>query len=491
MKHFFTLFLFATLSSLSIAQTATISVVTLVGYVYESNNRGYLNEVKIVVQSKDEKKYRFYATTNKQGKFEVQIPVTGGTYTVEATKRAFRKTFVNVSTKGKKHNQGIFTKVEMSRMPGYVLEMSLTDLVSEEDPAAPAYGIEGAHIEVYNNTTQEEVLNIAKHPNHMIECHLEQGNEYVFLIRKEGYYAKRMRANVNVNGCILCMEGFGTVTPRVTENLTRENSMGSLGANVMLKKMVLNETMKIEDIYYDLGKATLRPEAYAGLDNLAKMMYDNPQLIVELSSHTDCRGSSDANMNLSQRRANSVVNYIKSRVKLKDKQIEAKGYGETRPVNSCVDGVYCTEQLHQQNRRTEVTVIDIIADDDANIRSLSSMMQEYNFDLILDANNEAYSESGTSTELYHRSTPSKPQSLTIDYSGYKIQMIDKEGDLTTNHFMFYEFDEVYLDVLKERHYAFLIGDYKNYDDAAEELKKYKTQFPKAKIIEYQNGIRTN
>jgi len=119
------------------------------------------------------------------------------------------------------------------------------------------------------------------------------------------------------------------------------------------------------------------------------------------------------------------------------------------------------------------------------------MMQEYNFDLILDANNEAYSESGTSTELYHRATPSKPQSLTLDYSGYKIQMLDKEGDLTTNHFMFYEFDEVYLDVLKERHYAFLIGDYKNYDEAEQQLQKYKSQFPDAKIIAYQNGVRTN
>lgn len=485
MKRIFTLLFLLLWQCLSFAQETPKAV--LVGYIYENNNRGYLNEVNVTITSED-KQHSFKVTTNHQGKFEVKIPITEGIYNITAEKKAFNKAFTKISTKGRQHNEGVFTKLEMSRLPGYVLEMSLTDLVNPDDPAAPAYGIEGARIEVYNNTTQQEVLNVMEHPSHMIQCVLEQGNEYIFLIRKEGYYTKRMRANVNVNGCILCMEGFGTVTPSVTENLTKENTMGMLAANVMLKKLVLNETMKIENIYYDLGKATLRPEAYRPLDELAKMMYDNPQIVVELSSHTDCRGSNEANMNLSQRRANSVVSYIKQRVRLKDNRIEAKGYGETRPVNSCVDGVDCTEELYQQNRRTELTVVDIFLED-GPLPSLASMMQERNFDLILEANQEAYAADGNSKELYHRETPSKPENLTLDYTGYKIQMMDKRGDLSTNHFMFYEFDKVFLDVLKEQHYAFMIGDYQDYSQAAETLKKYKKQFPNAKVVAYRNGIR--
>jgi len=486
MRYIITLLFFLSFHSILPAQET--QEVILVGYIYESNNRGYLNEVKVMITSEN-KEYKFEATTNQQGKFEVKIPITEGVYHIEAQKTAFKKAFTKISTKGRQHNEGVFSKVEMTRLPGYILEMSLTDFVNKNDPAGPAYGIEGAQIEIYNNTIQEEVLNVAEHPSHMIQCLLEQGNEYVFLIRKEGYYAKRMRANVNVNGCILCMEGFGTVTPSVTDNLTKENTMGTLGTNVMLKKLTLNETMKMDHIYYDLGRASLRPEAHEPLDHLARMMLDNPQIIIELSAHTDCRGSNKANLDLSQKRANSVASYIQSKAKLKKHRIEAKGYGETRPINSCVDGVTCTEELHQQNRRTELTVIDILAEDSEHARSLASMMQERNFDLILDANTNAYADGSAKTEVYHRTTPSMPQNMTIDYTGYKIQMMDKKGDLSTNHFMFYEFDYVFLDLLKEQHYAFLIGDFKDYNTAKESLAKYKKQYPKAKIIHYKKGVR--
>ncbi|WP_081909456.1 OmpA family protein [Aureispira sp. CCB-QB1] len=485
-KTILSLFFFLYCCSMLVGQDIPNAV--LVGYIYESNNRGYLNEVKVTISSEDSV-HQLKTITDVQGKFEVKIPIINGTYTIEAKKSAFQTGRTTITTQGRRANEGIFTKLELSRLPGYTLDMTLTDLVDETNPGAPAYGIEGAHIEIYNNTLQKEVVNIAKHPSHRIQCHLEQGNEYIFLLRKEGYYAKRMRANVNVNGCILCMEGFGTVTPSVTDNLTKENTMGTLGTNVMMKKVVLNEKMKMENIYYDLGKATLRPEAKPQLDELAQMMYDNPQIVVELSAHTDSRGNNQANMELSQRRANAVVNYIKAKVPVQKNQIEAKGYGETQPVNSCVDGVECTEELYQQNRRTELTVIDILAEDPMQVRSLSSMMQERNFDLILEANNQAYAEGGATTELYHRSMPSKPQTMSAAYNGYKIQLLDKKGDLSTNHFLFYEFDVIFIDLLKEQHYAFLIGDYADYKTAQEALVNYKQQFPTAKIVAYKNGLR--
>lgn len=488
MHYKYILSLFFSLYFFSITVGQDMPKVVLVGYIYESNNRGYLNEVKVSITSEDSL-HQLEAITDIQGKFQVKLPIINGNYKIEAKKAAFQKESILVSTKGRRANEGVFTKLEMSRLPGYTLDMTLTDLVDPNNPGAPAYGIEGAHIEIYNNTLQKEVVNIAKHPNHRIQCLLEQGNEYVFLLRKEGYYAKRMRANVNVNGCILCMEGFGTVTPSVTDNLTKENTMGTLGTNVMLRKMVLNEKMKMENIYYDLGKAILRPEAKPQLDELTRMMYDNPQIVVELSSHTDSRGDNQANLDLSQKRANAIVSYINARVPIRKNQIEAKGYGETQPVNSCVDGVSCSDELYQQNRRTELMVIDILAEDPMQVRSLSSMMQERNFDLILNANNQAYAESGKSTELYQRASPSKPQTMTMNYNGYKIQLLDKEGDLSTNHFLFYEFDTVFLDLLKEEHYAFLIGDYSNYSTAQAALMDYKKQFPSAKIIAYKNGLR--
>lgn len=462
------------------------SYVTVIGYVYENNNRGYLNGVEVTLQETGQEAI-YKATTNLEGKFELQLPITNNPYLVTANKTAFEPTSVQLSTKGKRTDEGVFTKIEMTRLPGYRLEMAITEVV---DSSTPAYGVEDVKIEVYNNTLQKEIHNAVNTSKHAIEFYLEQGTEYVFLLRKEGYYTKRMRANVNVNGCLLCMEGFGSVRPGVTTNLTRENTMGTLQANVPMRKLVLNERTKLENIYYDLGRATLRPEAYTELNELIKLLYDNPQIVVEISAHTDSRGNNQANMELSQRRANSVVQYIKQRVKLKPNQVVAKGYGETRPVNVCVDGVECSEESHQQNRRTELTVIDIKAEDPAQVRSLSSMMQEKNFDLILAANTGAYvSGNDKPVERPHNSTPSKPQSINSNYSGYKIQLLEEKGQLSTNQFIFYEFDKVTVDLLAANHYVFLVGNYKTQAEAQMALEQLKRTYPKAMIVHYEQGLR--
>ena len=86
-------------------------------------------------------------------------------------------------------------------------------------------------------------------------------------------------------------------------------------------------------------------------------MQDNPTLRIELSSHTDSRGTHKYNERLSQRRADAAVNYIVSRGIARDRLV-AKGYGETRLVNHCEDGVSCTPAQHQANRRTEVEVLE-------------------------------------------------------------------------------------------------------------------------------------
>jgi len=113
----------------------------------------------------------------------------------------------------------------------------------------------------------------------------------------------------------------------------------------------------LNDIYYDFDKADIRPDAAKILDKLVTVMNDNPTLRIELSSHTDSRGSDDYNMKLSERRAKSAVDYLISKG-IDSSRMVAKGYGETRLVNKCANGVECTEEEHQQNRRTEIEVLD-------------------------------------------------------------------------------------------------------------------------------------
>jgi hypothetical protein len=90
---------------------------------------------------------------------------------------------------------------------------------------------------------------------------------------------------------------------------------------------------------------------------------DNPDIIVELGSHTDSRGSFRYNERLSDRRATSAVEYIIAKG-ISDKRITAKGYGENKLVNRCSDGVECTDQEHQDNRRTEIKITGVVESED-------------------------------------------------------------------------------------------------------------------------------
>ena len=128
--------------------------------------------------------------------------------------------------------------------------------------------------------------------------------------------------------------------------------------DLFLAPIRLNQIIEIPNVYYDLGKWNIRPDAAEELDKVVEFLNENDGIVVELSSHTDSRGSSEANLELSQKRAQSAVDYIVSKGIDLDR-IVAKGYGETQLKNGCKDGVRCSEAEHQINRRTEIKVVAI------------------------------------------------------------------------------------------------------------------------------------
>ena len=120
----------------------------------------------------------------------------------------------------------------------------------------------------------------------------------------------------------------------------------------------ISKLYEINSIYYDLDKADIRTDAAEELDKIVQFLTDNTQMNLELGAHTDARASTGYNLKLSQRRAESAVNYIIRRGIAKDR-IKPKGYGEGQLINECSDGVECPEEMHQQNRRTEFKIIKI------------------------------------------------------------------------------------------------------------------------------------
>lgn len=112
----------------------------------------------------------------------------------------------------------------------------------------------------------------------------------------------------------------------------------------------------LEGIFYDLDKSDLRKESKEILDSISVILKANPSISIELSSHTDSRAPEDYNLKLSQRRAQSCVDYLLEKGIEKGRML-AKGYGETKLVNDCADGIDCTEEQHQENRRTSIRIL--------------------------------------------------------------------------------------------------------------------------------------
>jgi outer membrane protein OmpA-like peptidoglycan-associated protein len=210
----------------------------------------------------------------------------------------------------------------------------------------PVYGIYGKVYLLPDNTpipnvtlsleaSSGERLNNSSNGDGLFKTKLSKDTEYEIVLKKKGFFSKRIRYST---------VGRDTGYVNLNEYMELELQQAELGA-----------TMEIQ-ILYDLGKWNIREDAAKELDDMIQFMVDNPSIKIELGSHTDARGSARSNQVLSQKRAESAVQYMVEKGIASDR-IVAKGYGETQLKNKCADGVPCSEEEHQANRRSEVKII--------------------------------------------------------------------------------------------------------------------------------------
>jgi len=117
-----------------------------------------------------------------------------------------------------------------------------------------------------------------------------------------------------------------------------------------------NDVIKIDNIYFDYNKTSVKEESFPVMDVIVEYLETNSTTIVELSAHTDSRGGDAYNLKLSAGRAKSVVEYLVKKG-IERSRLVPKGYGETKLVNQCGNNVKCTEEEHQENRRVELKVL--------------------------------------------------------------------------------------------------------------------------------------
>jgi outer membrane protein OmpA-like peptidoglycan-associated protein len=124
-----------------------------------------------------------------------------------------------------------------------------------------------------------------------------------------------------------------------------------------LSEVDLAKILGIRIIYFDLNKSLIRNDAALELQKIADIMKEYPQMNIDVRSHTDSRYASEYNQKLSQQRAESTRDWLMNQC-IAPERLKASGYGESKLINVCADGITCTEEQHQENRRSEFIIID-------------------------------------------------------------------------------------------------------------------------------------
>lgn len=182
------------------------------------------------------------------------------------------------------------------------------------------------------NLNNNDVKAIISDNNGMFIERANCSNSFEFSAHKRGYFMQSKYLET------VCKTGNDTIY-----------------VDLVLDQILENKSYVINNIYYDFDKWYIRTDAAKELNKLVAVLYENPDIDIELGSHTDSRGTEIYNQKLSQKRAEAAVEYIISKGISSDR-ITAKGYGESKHAISCN---FCTEEEHQINRRTEFTVTKI------------------------------------------------------------------------------------------------------------------------------------
>ncbi len=208
------------------------------------------------------------------------------------------------------------------------------------------YGLKGLVVEKGSNTPVSGVDVTLLDENMQTITHIstgETGDFLLDLLKNKFFYVR------------LVKEGF------LTKNLHISTINIAPGVQDILEKIEIEQIKAGISfsllILFDTGKWNIRPDAAKELDEKAlTFLNDNPNVKIELSAHTDSRGSAQSNIRLSQQRAQSAVNYLISKG-IDPSRMVAKGYGQEKLLNHCKPGVKCSEEEHQENRRVEVTIL--------------------------------------------------------------------------------------------------------------------------------------
>ncbi len=291
-------------------------------------------------------------TTGENGEYSFLVPADLD-WALSGDKEKYFPGGTNTSTAT--DEDVVIADVELEKDPG----LSLYALITDKETKEP---IDSVHIKLTDNMTgiTEEYWTPATGDflKPLKEKKLNDRGSYNLTLEAKGYLGKTVTYNTE-------FDKEGKYEVHSVLDLTLEPIQ--VGGD-------LSKIIDINPIYFDLGKHKIRPDAALELDKIVKVMNENPEMEIELGSHTDSRGSDKSNESLSDRRAKASAAYIKERISNPDR-INGKGYGEYKPNKLILDDGSEIElkedyinsfkssdrkrydELHQMNRRTEFIIL--------------------------------------------------------------------------------------------------------------------------------------
>ena len=220
-------------------------------------------------------------------------------------------------------------------LEGYVLEKILTDPTDPNSRVLGRKPLPGALVDIAFGSKNQKV---GVGDDGFFTLELTENTDYTFAATKDGYLANSARFS--------------------TKGIPRDSAhpVQTYEVEIVLDKIFRDREIVLENIYYDYDKWDIRPDAEPTLNRLAEVLRQNPEIRIQLGSHTDCRGNDNYNQDLSQKRAQSAVNYLIGKG-IDANRLSAIGYGESQPAVNCLCN-RCTEAEHQANRRTTFRIVE-------------------------------------------------------------------------------------------------------------------------------------
>ncbi len=267
------------------------------------------------------------ATTDANGQAERLTAVQPGTYRITGDKNGIAATAVSLSPSDFERSGNVIYKELLHDDPRFTLVGQTVECESD----VPLAGI---NTTLTNESSNGNMSQVSDAEGKFI-YQLDQQRSYHVVANQAGKYSQTERIS--------------------TVGLDRSQTL-YVTLKLGVCALETGASWVVKNILYDFDKSDIRGDAAQVLDNVANILQRNPTLRIELSSHTDSRGNDTYNLRLSQRRADAAVHYLVSKGIDRERMV-ARGYGETRLINGCANGVECAEADHEQNRRTEIKVL--------------------------------------------------------------------------------------------------------------------------------------